>query len=79
MVLGTITRIEVREDRPPLSCVAVLQNRRIPNDMFFQLIEQIDYDIPGSNEEETSELIRDELRDEWSEYEAPDDVLRKTR
>jgi|GEM_PF-6957229 len=68
VVLGAISRIEVKEERPPLSCVAVQAGPQIPNEPFFELIDSLNYDVPGKSNEEAFEMIRDELQNRWNGY-----------
>lgn len=65
VVLGTISRIEDREGRPPLSAVAVKKHGRMPNDEFFRLIEQFEYTPRGETKEARFEAIRDDLVATW--------------
>ena len=65
VVLGTISRMEDRSGRPPLSVVAVKKNQRIPNDRFFVLVDQLEYTPDGETKEDVFESIRDDLEAEW--------------
>ena len=65
VILGTISRIEDKSGRPPLSAVAVQKNLRIPNDRFFDLIDQLQYSPVGATKDEIFEQIREDLKDEW--------------
>lgn len=65
VVLGTITRMEVKAGRPPLSAIAVQKNREIPNQEFFNLVNRFDYPIAGESNEAVFEELRDKLAEEW--------------
>lgn len=65
VVLGTISRMEDLEGRPPLSAVAVQKNARIPNQEFFNLVENLQYTPPRDSTEGVFEYIRDDLASEW--------------
>lgn len=65
VVLGSITRMESKASRPPLSAVAVQKNEQIPNDVFFELIESLGYSLRGTTKRTIFENLRDDLQREW--------------
>lgn len=65
VVLGTISRMEDKAGRPPLSAVVVNKNQQIPSDRFFTLIDQLQYSPEGGMKEVVFENLRDDLAAEW--------------
>jgi len=65
VVLGSITRMEDMAGRPPLSAVAVKKNQQMPNDAFFELLDQLEYGVTAGTRSEIFQRIRDDLADEW--------------